>query len=513
MITTYKEAREYLEQFIPFIVNHRIEPDSKKAHNQLARMKYLLKLLDNPQQNYPSAVVSGTSGKGSVCYLISNMLTNANYKTGLTLSPHLQRITERIQIGDNRRAEASAKNADCSQEDNQAILPITNEEFILLLNEMVPIIEKMRKTTYGTPSYYEIILGMALVTFRNKEVDIAVVEVGLEGRYDATNLIDPLIFVLTNISLDHTNILGDTVDKIAKEATFRIKDLKPFRNRNPLVVAGVTQKSVITLLEKRCIRYSAALTRLHKDFDYKVKNETRNGVRFDFFRKGSSTLKQKNVFVSLLGGYQAENASIALEVVEKLKSFGFKIAASDIRNGLSSAVFPGRFEIVQFSQNPILPGLGKKKYTIVLDGGHNPVKIASFLHALEKIYPKRKKIFVIGFKKNKNVKRMLKDIIKNADMLIVTKFTVSMDWGKNIGMDVKTIEKQLKRIKGTNIEITYEQNVRNALAKALTKCYSKNVGQKNSSLRSGDEPLIVVTGSLYLLGEVRELLCKARLLS
>ena len=335
MIKTYREARKYLEGFIPFIIDHSADPSS----NPLDRMAYLLKLLNDPQNKFPSVVISGTSGKGSTSYLISHTLTLAGYKTGLTLSPHLEHITERMQINN---------------------IFLSDKKFINLLNELIPKLETMRQSKYGPASYYEILLAMAFVLFAKEKVDIAVVEVGIEGKYDATNLINPLIFVLNNISLDHTQILGNTVYRIAKEATFRIKNLKHIGKIKPSVITGVIQPSIISLIEKRSRESKATLKQLNKDFNYKVISERKKGVMFDF----STQTYKKRFLIALKGTYQASNAAIALTTVRELKKFGFQIGERFLAKALITAVFPGRFEVLTFSGS-----------IFILDGAHNRVKI------------------------------------------------------------------------------------------------------------------------------------------
>ncbi|MCL4353688.1 Mur ligase family protein [Patescibacteria group bacterium] len=454
-IKTYREAREYLEGFIPFVINHRL----REKDDSLGRMTHFLNLLDNPQNKFPSVVVSGTSGKGSVSYLISHALTKSGYKTGLTISPHLEYITERMQI--NNRL-------------------LTDKEFVKSLNKIIPVIDLVSKSTYGPPSYYEILLAMAFVLFSEKKADIAIVEVGLEGRYDATNLVNPLIFVLNNISLDHTQILGDTVYKIAQEASFRIKNLRMAGNTKPVVITGVNQPLLIRLIEKRSREAGAPVVRLGKDFSPRLIKETGEGVWFDFYWRG----RKKRFFVSLRGGYQAENASLALASLKTLKKFGFNISQESLKTAFARSFFPGRFELIE-----------KENYRIILDGAHNPIKMASFMASLAKIYSGEKKIFIVGFKKDKDINALLKPILNKADGLIVTRFKSTIDWGFNMAMDIAVIKETLLNYKVP--WIIFEENPELALQKAVEK-------QKNL----GGESLIIVTGSLYLVGEIRNLLFK-----
>lgn len=474
MIKTYEEAKVYLERFIPYIVNHSLTLNAASGVDQLDRMRYFLNLLGNPHQKFPSIVVSGTSGKSSTSYLIAHMLTTAGYKTGLTISPHLVKPNERIQIG--------KEHLDLEQ--------ISDKKYIQLLNEIIPLIESMKNSSYGYPSYYEILMGLALFAFAKEKISVAVVEVGLEGKYDATNLISPLIFVLTNISLDHTQMLGDTIEKIADEATYRIKYMEGVTKnaKKQIMVTAITQPSIIAIAKDRCKEKHVELLRINKDFSYKIDEETHDGV---FFRFSQDKLKPKALFVSLRGAYQAENASIATIAIGEMKKFGFLVSEEIIEKSLKTAIFIGRFEEI------ILKG-----QTIILDGAHNPTKIAAFLNALTTIYPTKKKIFIIGFKKGKDIKEMLQSIFPVADIIVATKFTATMDWGKNMGIDIKNLKEEIETIDNSK-KVIYESDLNNAVKKANVLA---------EKLRTKDEsPLIVITGSLYLVGDVKKLLNKAKL--
>ena len=443
-IKSYEEALKYLEGFIGKVVFKVPAKQDLKSYDPLERMRIVLSLLGNPQDKFKSVLVGGTSGKGSTAYLISHILTTAGYKTGLTLSPHLQKVNERLQIN------------------NQ---PISDEKFVKLLkSSILPSIRQMFKMEIGEPSYFEILIGMAFKYFEEEKVDIAIVEVGMGGEFDATNTLNPLIAVLTNVGLDHTNVLGNTVEKIAKTKAGIIKNedlrfkLKEYNhqsliiNRKPsVVVAGVTQQSVIKIVEDRCRVVGAKLNLLWRDFGYKIKKETTYGINFDFISH-EETLE--DLRLSLVGQYQAENASLSIRAVLELRKLGFTISDNAIRKALSTAFFAGRFEIIPVvgSQSSVVSNksvgrqsigpktdelkTGKPKSEnrkpktdnrIILDGAHNPTKMKEFLKNLKKLFPKERKIFIVGFKFDKDIKKMLKQIIKVADEIIVTEFKAKTD--------------------------------------------------------------------------------------
>jgi len=507
-ISNYKEAVKYLETFIKPVSFARITANDAKQKDPLARMRRLLELLGNPQNEFKSILIAGTSGKGSTAYLISHILTNAGYKTGLTISPHLQKVNERIQINE---------------------VPISDEKFTEIFTLMIRIIRVMKKEG-EEPSYFEILIAMAFLYFAKEKVDIVVAEVGMGGKFDATNTLNPLISVLTNVSLDHTNILGKTVLQIAKEKAGIIKKYyvssrmyqaeKGVHNTKYIipatVVTGVKQSSVIKLVEEKCKEVGAQLFRLGKEFNYEIKKEDQNGTVFEFYSSRELKISSRsaspdsigaswrtsnnnildNLSLSLLGKHQVENACLALEVVSQLKKSGFKISDDVIKKSLKTSFFPGRFEINEFK-------IKNLKFKIILDGAHNPEKMKAFLKTLKKFRGStrgvgaRKLIFIVGFKSDKDIKRMLKQISGIADVLILTEFNSITDVNKNGSQQISNLKSQIAKL---------ISNIKNKKLKIYFEKDSKNALKKTMSLVSSKEDLIVVTGSLYLVGEVRNLL-------
>ena len=366
MITTYQEAREYLESFIRPSTYKKLAHHDPHAIDMLGRAKVFLELLGNPQNHLKAVQVSGTSGKTSTSYLIAHILSTAGYKTGLTISPHLESLTERLQINGE---------------------PVKEKQFITLLNKVIPLIHQMKNTAYGEPSYYEILLGIAFLYFKEEKVDIVVAEVGLEGKFDMTNHLHPLVAVVTTISLDHTELLGNTVEKIAEEAVSMIKDLSD-QSTQQQVITAVTKPSVLQIIEKKCEEKNAVLRCLKKDFSYSTVTTSLSGSKFDFI---SGTYNLRNIELALVGQYQILNAAIALEVIQKLTERGFVVPEFAVRQAFTSIRVPGRFE-------RILVG-GR---TFILDGAHNTEKMDSFVTSLTEYYPETAKTFIIAFKKDKD---------------------------------------------------------------------------------------------------------------
>lgn len=464
MIDTYEQGREYLERYIQPQVYEKITVGSLDMHDPLGRMRYLLQLLNNPQNKFPSVVVSGTSGKGSTAYLIAHMLSCAGYTTGLATSPHLQKINERICISSERK-----------------LIQISDRDFVGLLNDMIPFIDQMKESAYGAPTYYEILAAMTFVYFAEKPIDIGIIEVGLEGKFDATNVLNPHVFVLTNISLDHTAILGNTVEQIAEEATHRITYLPD--DGTSVVVTGVTQQSVLSLVTARAEHVHAQVTALHTDFFCTQIRETQQSTVFSF---KNAKHEYADVHVNLLGKYQAENAAIAIETVLRLQNLNIHISLKDIFLAMKNAFFPGRFEVLSVKKDT-------HRYKIILDGAHNEAKVSSFLESLAVLYPNQKKVFLIAFKKDKDIDTLLHLIAKHADDIVVTQFTSSVDMGKNLGMDVSEIRKKIGTMKLSQQKFHFIPAAVGALDKAREVAMQKQAD-------------IIITGSLYLVGEMRELL-------
>lgn len=452
MISTYADARAYLEELIKPI------PYAKKGtpttHDPLDRMRTLLRLLDNPQNKFRSIQVSGTSGKGSTTYLISHLLTAAGYKTGLTLSPHLLCINERFQINETM---------------------ISDTYLISLVNELVPVVSQMKELEVGEPTYFEALMSLAFLYFARENVDIAVVEVGLEGRYDGTNTLNPLLFVLTNISLDHVEYLGDTVEKIAKEA---VSAIKPGIH----VISGVTQPSVVEILLNECVQKKAACQLLARDVTY-TQTAINDGGSNIYYQAGEK--RYADLHISLRGEYQGENTALALTAVLSLKEHGFVISETQIRESLQTAAFAGRLDNRQL----VIDGT---PIEIILDGAHNPAKMKALVQSLLHIYPNDTYISIFACKQHKDIAEMSTQLSIVAHTIIATTFTMTTDAAKNASMSVLSVEEQLKK---HHPECTIIPAATLTDALQLATKLSRQTGKK-----------ILVTGSLYLVGETLQLL-------
>lgn len=437
-LNTFQQAESFLALHIP--KNSR---QTFPGEAGLKRAKYLLHLLGDPQEKLKIVHVAGTSGKGSTCYLISSLLESQGFKVGFHQSPHLTDVRERFQIN------------------NQII---SKEEFIFYLNKIIPIINMVPafakasvgrgKTFHGSLTYFEILVGLAYLIFSEKKVDYAVMETGLGGWYDATNVVSRTdkLAVLTKIGLDHTNILGKTIKEIAFQKAMII-------NNKSQAISIDQEQSVKKVFEK-----------VAKEKQAKIIFITKNDYLYD--GRG-----QDNIKFNLIGKYQKENAGLALTTVNFLSQRDkFIINKEKIKKVLSQAHFPGRFDVKRVN--------GK---TVVFDGAHNPQKMEAFIKALIQKYPNKKFVFLLAFKSGKDYKKMLKIITPWADLIILTSFFTENQDIINLSEEPSAIGQQLKKLGFNNFTIVLSNK----------KAWEIILNKK--------EP-IVVTGSLYLVGEVYKLI-------
>lgn len=376
--------------------------------------------------------VAGTSGKGSTAYLINDFLVRAGYTVGLHISPHLQVLTERMQVN------------------NQYI---SERDFIDLVHTIKPLVEEVAKKGYPKPSYFETLVAMSFCYFASKNVDIAIVEVGLGGRLDATNVLKPLVSVITNISLDHTDILGNTLEKIAREKAGIIKE-------GIDVVSGVTEKNILNIIQQECDKKHASLMLLGRDIILKKNYPS----KFTLSVKGKI---YRNLTLGFLASYQMENAALAIGVVEMLKKHTIMLNEEAIKATLLYGSFAGRLEIVQ--KNPL----------VILDGAHNPAKMKALVNSLTQMMPGQRFVTIVAIKKGKNARAILKELLPITKEFIFTIFHRTTDRGVNLCQDPEALEKIIKKFSPQPLYIIQRE------IKGIFK------------------DATLVTGSLYLVGEMR----------
>ena len=525
----YYQLRGWLEGFIP-------QTYSRKELG-LERVKHLLKLLGNPQDRFKSIHIAGTSGKGSTAYYIARLLQGSgclaaikkrsanletklvsklpprsglrlrrdlgvskkvfesrlrqvfdwrqasrsmsNVKIGLHVSPHLVDIRERMQIFKSSKFPTSlrlrrAGKVQSSKLEN-GLMPMGG--FIKLFNEIKPIVEKIQREKPDlTPSYFEILVAASFLYFAQEKVDFAVVEVGLGGRLDATNVLKPEVCVITNVGLDHTEILGKTIEKIAFEKAGIIKEGIP-------IITGATGK-VLKVIEKVAKEKKAPLIKINtQNLGKTLKSDIISSINLpiDIFRLP----------------YQNFASSNALLAIATAKVTGFSAVGQSIIEALSTT-FPGRFE--EIDQN------------VILDGAHNPDKISTLIHWIKATFDKkhlttdknrRSKlsivncqlsiVLVVAFKRGKEWHKMLDLLIKNLPVkkVVATKFHAVTDTGLFGALDPKEIRVYINKV--YRLPTAVYNNSQEAVWEAVNvKCQMSN-----------GKCLVIVTGSLYLVGEAR----------
>ncbi len=427
MFKNYIEFRNWLENFIPLVYG--------KEELGLARIENLLKKLGNPQDKFKSIHVGGTSGKGSTCFYISRLLIEKGFSVGLHISPHLIYVGERMQInGEN--------------------IPVGR--LLELANEIGPVVDDIKsKQPHLAPSYFEILVAMSFLYFAFEKVDFAVVEVGLGGRLDATNVLRPKITVITNVGLDHTEILGDTVEKIAKEKAGIIKNDVP-------ILTGASGKA-LKVIENVAKKRNAQL----------IKINTQNNLIMGKTDAFGYVSEPYYTFRHAGSSFVSKNQNLALLTVLGL---GIKLDGRTVKKAFDRG-YIGRFEHISDM--------------VVVDGAHNTDKVRALVDVLGTQYSSAKVSLVLAFKSGKNWKQMVDILFKNlrVKLAVATQYFASTDMGKGSAVDPKEIASYIQDVYGQ--PVTVRDNSQEAVFETVSK---KSVGD-----------LVLVTGSLYLVGEARTL--------
>jgi dihydrofolate synthase/folylpolyglutamate synthase len=399
----------------------------------LKNIKALLERLSSPHESYKTVHIAGTNGKGSTAAAIESVLIEGGYNVGLYTSPHLIDFKERIRVNKE-------------QIDEESVVRITR-----LVRE-----KKEELKIDCEITFFEYVTAIAFYYFMQKNVDIAIIEVGMGGRLDATNVITPMVSIVTSISKEHQIYLGETIKEIAGEKAGIIKEGIP-------VISGVRDKQARGVIKETAKAKNAKLYELQKDFNF-----TDLGAQtFDY--KGIDKT-YKGVKKSLLGAHQFDNFSVALAALEVIEKSGFTVDEKNLRKGLSNVKWDGRFEV--FSSKPLL----------ILDGAHNDESMESAVNTLRKNFPGKKVILVIGIMKDKDISDIIKHISDISHTVIITK--------PEINRAAKT--RELAEFFDEKKEVVQIPSVKDAIDHAK-KLYD-------------DGSLIFVTGSLFTVGDARKYL-------
>ncbi|MBI5049088.1 MAG: bifunctional folylpolyglutamate synthase/dihydrofolate synthase [Deltaproteobacteria bacterium] len=488
-------------------------------HLGLVRMKAILKSLDNPQDKLNIIHIGGTNGKGSTSAMIESILMKAGYKVGLYTSPHLFRFNERIRV--NRKEIPDGKIAELVE--------------MIRYRSQESGARSQQNSKLSSPTFFEFTTAMAFLYFAKERVDIAVMEVGLGGRLDATNVGKPLVSVITNIAKDHQSILGNRISNIAFEKAGIIK-------KGGILISGETKPTALKVLKNKCERKGALFYRLNKDFfvNDSQKLEARSKKKYCLLPLASCLYFQfkgrrwfyQDLTLNLLGRHQHLNAACALSALEVLEETcprmflsgkGFRISESAVRKGLQNIFWPGRLEIL--SERPL----------IVLDCAHNPAGAEVLREALLDlrftIYDlrmknknnnskienrKSKRILVIGIMADKDIKGIVAKLVPLANTVILTR--PKTDRAASLEM----IYQEIMELRITNYELRIEGTTplpplikgNNRKSKILNRKLKimliedvADACHVAMSMANADDT-ICVSGSVFTVGEARKFLLK-----
>ena len=437
---TFKESLQFLEGLVD---NERTKRPAYPF--DLESYRIFLQSLGSPEKKIVRPVlIAGTKGKGSTATLIATFLQSFGYKVGLYLSPHLIHIRERFTI-----------NGDLIPEERFT-------KFVGLCCRELPPDSKS-----GFRSVFEILTTIAFLHFLEEEVDYSVLEVGLGGRLDATNIVDPLVSVITSLSLDHTDILGGSLGEIALEKAGIIRE-------NGVVVSAPQRKEALYVLEEVCRERRAELILVGRDLQYEVLERSLKGTRFRV-SSYQSPITNHQFFLPLLGDHQVENATVAIGTLSVL---GLPITNYQLPITLP---LRGRLEIVA------------EKPWIVLDGAHNPYSAECLVKSIQTLFPHKRVILLCSILSNKDIEGIARTLVPVASEIILTRTnsprTASLSKLKEI----------FERCRG------------GALATCSPKiCEDTETAFKMARELVQEEDLILVTGSMYLVGDILKIIQNAK---
>ena len=431
----YEQAIDYINGYTDY---EKIGMPHDPAFYDLRRVDELLSLLGDPHRKAGSVHITGTNGKGSVAVMLASALTASGYSTGLYTSPHLHSWRERIRV------------------DGEMISEV---ELAKLVTELRPHVEAVNKrATYGQLTTFEFLTAMAFAYFGKRGVKFQVLEVGMGGKFDATSVITPLVAIITNIGLDHTDVLGSTIGQITAEKCGIIKP-------GITVVISPQPPEAAQVIKQTCAERGAKLLAVDKDIKWHSLGSDLDGQRFEVKgRKGKYELS-----MPILGEHQLQNAATAVAALEVLIDKGFDIPAPKIAKGFKQLEWPGRFQVLR--RNP----------PVVVDGAHNIDAARSLKKALKEYFDFERAILVMGASDDKNIKDVIAELSPLFDRVIVTRSRHPR------ALAPAPLAAEFAR---HGIKARIAEDVPSALSQALAL--------------AGDNDLVCLAGSLFIVGEALE---------
>ena len=440
---TFEQALAYLDSF----VNYELAPKPAAMREiKLERMRRLCQRLGDPHRRFRSILVAGTNGKGSICAMLHSMLRETSLQIGLYTSPHLESVRERIQVSNSAAERGATRRKGW----------IAESEFAALVRDLRPLLEELRRIPQEAPTHFEVLTAMAFLYFQKREVEVAVLEVGLGGRLDATNVVEPDVSVISAIDIDHTEILGYDPVLIAREKAGIIR-------AKQTVIIAPQQAAIEEVFRIASETNGVPLWVCGRDLTVRVHGYTLKGLQLTV--TGFRGIYE-SVQLPLLGRHQADNAAVAIGALEALSGDGIPHAL--VMRGLSRVVWPGRLEVMH--ENP----------PVFMDGAHNPSAARALRDMLTELCPGRAVHLLLGISREKAVDEFGK---------ILGRMAVSTTCAKSghpRAMDPQELSRRIAQYCPTVHVITDPVD-------ALT--YLLNTVQETD--------VIVVTGSLFFVGELR----------
>ncbi len=447
----YEESLDFLYSFIDYSLKRNFRNAAEKFN--LDRMRKFMQLLGNPQNDYKIIHVAGTKGKGSVSALCANVLVAQGYQTGLYTSPHMVNFAERIQING---------------------INISKEELVAIVEKLKPVTDEVSKITT-----FELTTALALVHFSLRKVDFAVVEVGLGGRLDATNIVMPNVSVITSISYDHTSILGNTLSEIANEKGGIIKPGVP-------VVIAPQKKEARLKLREIAHERNAPIIQVGRDYLYAAESHSLDGQTLliwtpneqplvdEFIESaGRDVWSPTRLRIPLVGYHQVENAATAYAALKTIEKSGVEIKQESYQKGFATVKWPGRMEILH--NHP----------TLVIDSAHNRYSALKLRQAMDDYFPGLPILLVFGASEDKDIEGMFEELLPRVWRVIATQSTHPRS------IDAKTLVDMAHHFGRPAQAIVPMED---ALSTALDE--------------AGQEAVVLVTGSIFVAAAAREIYLK-----
>ncbi|MCA9145177.1 MAG: bifunctional folylpolyglutamate synthase/dihydrofolate synthase [Planctomycetaceae bacterium] len=455
----YQSALEFLYGRINYERTDRGVPGGSQL--KLDRMQQLLDALGNPQESLKAVHIAGTKGKGSTAEMIACALTAAGFRTGLYTSPHLEKLEERISID----------GADC-----------TSAELVKLVEAVRPAVAELDQKTakedgLGNPTFFEITTAMAMLHFVDHGVDVAVLEVGLGGRLDSTNVCRPVVTVITSISFDHIQQLGNTLAAIAREKAGIVKPAIP-------LICGVTQSEPLNVIQQIAVERGARIYQIGEDFGYRYAPPLRNspnlsGGVIDYRDSLSRDGTQFDaVRVGMLGSHQASNAAIAIATLRRMQEDGWNVPEPAIRDGIANARCTARIEVL--SREP----------TVIVDTAHNLASIEALLSALDESFDDQHRLLIFAATRDKDVSGMLRLLLPRFETVILTRYVENPR-----GVAPERLLELVERLRDELQPVP-----------SVIVCDSPSAAWEKAQATATPEHLVCISGSFFLAAEMRPMI-------